>query len=66
MAKVNVKIVMSDPAMRGLLKIDNYIAARDLAIRVIVEIILIYLIYYFIQDSRFFCFKSILSACCLA
>lgn len=53
MAKINAKIVLSDPAMRALLNVNNYIAARDLTIRIIIEIILIGLVCYSIQDGSY-------------
>jgi len=45
---------LSDPAMHVLLKVSNVIAAKDLAIRVTFEIVLIYLVYYSIRDEMYF------------
>lgn len=59
MSNLNAKTLLSDPAMRDLLKTNNYLATRDLVLRLLVELILMYIIYFLFQRDHF-----IIALCC--
>jgi fatty acid desaturase len=50
---LNPKLLFSDPKVRTLLKTNNYIAARDLLIRVTIETLLILLVYCSVRNANY-------------
>jgi fatty acid desaturase len=53
MIEVTAKKIIANPAIRILLKPNNFIATRDLTFRIIFEALLIWLVYHFIQDREY-------------
>lgn len=52
MNNLSTKTILADPAMRELLKPNNYLATRDLILRLLVELILMFVIYFlFYRDQ---------------
>lgn len=49
MSEIDLKKLLSDQSIRRLMKINNGIAIRDLSVRVLVELFLISVVYYFFK-----------------
>ncbi len=60
MHNLNARTVLADPAMREVLETNNYLAARDLTLRILVQLTLMLVIYLLFRSQQFilgmFCF----------
>ena len=54
MTDVNIKRMLVSADLRALMQTDDFFAARDLTIRIVVEICLVLLFYYFFQNENYF------------
>ena len=50
---LNAAAVLADPAVRKLLEFNNFLAARDLTFRVLVQFTLMYLVYFLFSSEKF-------------
>lgn len=51
MVGVRTKEILSDPQVRAFLRTNNYIAARDLALRVFIEILFVWTVYWAFESG---------------
>ena len=54
MTDVNIKRMLVSADLRALMQIDDFLAARDLTIRIVVEICLVLLFYYYFENGNYF------------